>query len=122
MKFMNDYEINRALRMYSLHPVLGPATQTIANLEEWTNANSDGWAYWPKPVLAAKGVIEMIVRNGTWEYVGDDGINERADATVEEYKRALRALKAFRTRQGADFEIVEPRPVDLMAALKASLR
>ncbi len=103
MRFMNDYDIQRADRLYRDHPVLGPAVETIASLKAWTDQNSDGWAYWPKPARAAARLMELIEGNGTYQ------AQQEADqrATVEAYKAALRPIKAFRTRQGADFEIVE---------------
>lgn len=111
MRFMNRWDIERACGMYcgaspisaKRHPVLGPACETIRNVMEWTDRNSDGWAYWPKPVRACAKLFELVERDGTNAYFG----GERLDATVEEYKAALRPVKAFRTRFGADFEIVE---------------
>ncbi len=105
-KFMNDVEIQVASTRWVDHPVLGPATKTLANLRQWANCNSDGWAYWPKPARAAARLMELIDRDGTSRYYFDD---TRADATVAEYRRALAPIKAFRTRQGADFQIMEPR-------------
>lgn len=99
MKYMNDHDIDRAWRMWQLHPVLGPAVRTVQNLKDMADANSDGWAYWRKPVQAAAKVIDLIERDGTSRYAYDE---ERADATAEEYKRALRPLKAFRTRMLRD--------------------
>jgi hypothetical protein len=104
MRFMNGYDINRAYLQYADHPVLGPAVETLDNLQQWTNCNSDGWSYWPKPVRAAAKLMELIERDGTSRYIFD---SVREDATVEEYKAALRPIKAFRTRQNADFVIVE---------------
>jgi hypothetical protein len=103
MRFMNDFDINRARRMYADHPVLGPAAKTLDNLREWADWNSDGWAYWPKPARAAAKLMELIERDGTNRFYG----GPREDVTVAEYRRALAPVKAFRTRQGADFEIVE---------------
>src|SRR5262245_33776887 len=103
MRFMNAWDIDRAVIEFQDHPVLGPATLTIRNLMDWTNQNSDGWAYWPKPCRAAKRLIDLIERDGTWEARYGD----RSDATVEEYRAALRPVKSFRTRFGADFDIVE---------------
>jgi hypothetical protein len=100
---MNDYDIARAQRAFADHPVLGPAIETLGNLVVWTNCHSDGWAYWPKPCRAAKRLMEMIERDGTWEF----SQGERLDATEAEYKAALRPIKAFRTRYGGDFDIVE---------------
>ena len=104
MRFMNEYDIGSAWTRYRDHPILGPATQTLTNLMVWTNQNSDGWPYWAKPTRAAAKLMEMIERDGTSRYVFDD---EREDVTVEEYRAALRPIKAFRTRQSATFEIVE---------------
>jgi len=104
MRFMNRWDIERSVNMYAEHPVLGPATLTIQNLMRWTDENSDGWAYWPKPTRAAAKLMELIERDGTWEYVSG---GDREDATVEEYRAALRPIKSFRTRQDADFVIVE---------------
>jgi hypothetical protein len=92
MTFMNTYDIEEAAQRYHNHPVLGPATQTLTNLCDWANNNSDGWAYWPKPARAARSLMMMIDRGGQ---------------SPVEYQKALRAIKAFRTRQDADFEIVE---------------
>lgn len=99
MLFMNEYEIENAVMRYSLQddePVLGPAALTLRNLMDWTNRNSDGWCYWPKPCRAAKALQSLFPRR--W----DD-----EPPTVEQYRKALVPIKAFRTRQGADFVIVE---------------
>ncbi len=96
MLFMNEYEIQDAYNRCGSHPVLASATETLRNLMDWTNQNSDGWAYWPKPCRAAKNLQELI---GRYE--------KRQDVTVAEYRKALVPIKSFRTRQGASFEIVE---------------
>jgi hypothetical protein len=64
MRYMNDFDIDRAARRYGDHPVLGPAVETLTNLVEWTNENSDGWAYWPKPCRSAAKLMELIEGNG----------------------------------------------------------
>ena len=104
MRFMNQWDIEDAAYRYSEHRILRPATLTLRNLMDWTNRNSDGWAYWPKPARAAARLMELIERDGSGGYRFD---GERKDATVEEYRKALRPIKAFRTRQGADFDIEE---------------
>jgi hypothetical protein len=115
---MNDHDIDQAWQRWSEHPVLGPAIRTVANVRDMANQNSDGWAYWQAPAKACAGLMELIERDGTARYAHD---SERADATVEEYKRALRAVKSFRTRQcktehrgpgpGYWFDICEPGPL-----------
>jgi hypothetical protein len=56
MLFMNEHEVREAAHRYRAHPTLGPATRTLAALVEWTNCNSDGWPYWPKPCRAARAL------------------------------------------------------------------
>jgi hypothetical protein len=102
MRYMNEYDIAEAGARYHEHPILGPATRTLRNLMQWTNENSDGWPYWAKPARAAARLMEMIERDGTSTYRFDD---EREDVTPDEYAKALRPIKAFRTKQGATFEI-----------------
>jgi hypothetical protein len=98
---MNTWDIEDAKLRFQDHPVLGPATQTLSNLEDWTDRNSDGWAYWPKPVRAADRLMTLIEGTDRWD-------TERLDATPQAYKAALQPLRAFKTRHGATtFEIVD---------------
>jgi len=101
MKFMNEWDIEEARNRWRSHPVLGPATQTLANLMHAANANSDGWCYWPKPARAARLLMELIEGDGTWSY--REG--ERADATPQRLRKAYAPLKAFRTATGIEFNI-----------------
>jgi hypothetical protein len=107
MRFMNDWDIDRAARLYAGHKVLGPAVRQVAILQEYANANSDGWAYWPKPARAAAKLMELIERDGTNRYYG----GPREDATLAELRKALVPVKALRTRltrQGKPwFEVVD---------------
>lgn len=105
-RFMNTWEIDDRARLYRDHPVLGPATRTLANLRDAADANSDGWCYWPKPVRAAAKLMELIDGDGTAKYRFDP---DRDDATVEALRKALSPIKAFRTRSGLPFEIEEVR-------------
>lgn len=100
MRFMNRWEVEAAVSMHADHPILGPATQTLDNLMQWTDCHSDGWAYWPKPVRAAAKLIELIEKNHPYHW-------PREEVTLAEYKAALRPIKAFRTRQNASFAILE---------------
>ena len=103
MMFMNEYEIKNASFVWCTHPILGPATQTLMNLMDWTNSNSDGWPYWQKPCRAASKLMELLQGDGSpfYSYELPSNITER------EYKQALKPIKSFRTRFNADFEIVE---------------
>jgi hypothetical protein len=101
MRFMNQWDIEDAAERFRSHEVLGPATRTLQSLCEWANNNSDGWAYWPKPARAAAKLMEMIERDATFHWRNPS----RDDVTAAEYKKCLSPIKAFRTKQGADFEI-----------------
>ena len=104
MRFMNTWEIDGRAAQYRDHPILGPATQTLANLRDAVDANSDGWAHWPKPCRAAAKLQAFIERDGTWPY----RYGPREDVTATELRAAYRPIKAFRTRSGIDFKIIEP--------------
>lgn len=106
MRFMNSYEIDEACIRYRAHPVLGPATQTLAALRDAANHNSDGWAYWPKPCRAAAKLMALIEGDEHPEGVrGARFDDERADATPEKLHAAYTPIKAFRTRSGISFNI-----------------
>lgn len=100
MNFMNDYDIDHALRRFD--DVDTPNRFTVAvvvnNLAYWANQNSDGWAYWAKPQRAAQKAIALIV--STTNQANDE--QERTDATDAEVKAALIPIKSFLTRQGVE--------------------
>ena len=102
---MNHYQIDEAVRRWRQHPVLGPASRTLASLRDAANANSDGWAYWPKPARAGSRLIAFIEGDGlSWD---EAHRGSRLDATPAKLKAALAPIKAFRTRSGIAFEIYE---------------
>lgn len=102
MMFMNEFEIEQACDRFAGHPTLGPATQTLRNLMECANANSDGWAYWPKPCRAARRLMELIRGDGSWN------AHLRPDVTAEQVRAAYRPIKSFLTRSGLSCEVVSP--------------
>ena len=101
--FMNDWDITRALRAYEGHPALGPAARTVANLRDLANDRSDGWAYYPKPARAARGLMRLLCGDRTY------GAEERqaASVTAADVRKAYGPVRAFLTRQGWP-DIVEP--------------
>lgn len=104
--WLNEYEIEEMAQRYyqSGSPEMRAATATLENLMHWTNRNSDGWPYWRKPAQAARKLCEMVYHHDMRLRFGR---GEHAYATPETLKAALKPIKAFRTRQGADFEVVE---------------
>ena len=95
MRFMNEFEIEDAARQHLDDPILGPASWTLVNLVRATNANSDGWAYWPKPTRAAAKLMSLF--------------DHPENVTAKDVKAAYVPIKAFLTRQGwhDKVEIVE---------------
>lgn len=103
---LNDYDIEEAQirAAHDFHrPNLQAAVLTLARLVEWTNDNSDGWAYWKKPAAASKklqGIIDnLYIRSFT-------SADSHPDLTKRELQAAYTPIKAFLTRQGVDHGVV----------------
>ena len=107
MYFMNEYDVKNAYNKFYDHAILGPAATTLANLMEWANDNSDGWHSWPKPARAAEKLMRLLDVQITQDVIGGYNPN-RQEVTAAEVRKALVPIRAFRTRQGADFEVVSP--------------
>lgn len=114
MYYMNEFEVeeqnDRAYmrsRFGEELPGICTAVATLQWLMHWTNHNSDGWAYWPKPVNAAKALIVLLEEyNGS--RMGHTCPEE--DIPSNELKKALQPIKAFLTRQGVHHS---DRPLEL---------
>lgn len=106
MQYMNDYDLDDAVRRYdpAVTPNRAYLAATVSALRDWTNHNSDGWAYWPKPVRAAARAIELIDSTTTEENIR----RETQDATDAETVAALSVIRAFLTRQGVAHDSVLP--------------
>ena len=111
MRFMNEYEIDEAQERFKSHPALGPATETLSRLRLLANHNSDGWAYWPKPVRAANKLMELI----------PSPYGETPEVTVAQVKKAFVPIKAFLARENLRLEF-PPFPEDLGKELLALSR
>lgn len=106
MMFMNGWEIEVAADRWKSDPVIGPATQTLLNLRDCADGNSDGWAYWVKPCRAAKSLQELIQRAEKEKR----GWKQQVTVTPEEVCKAYRPIKSFLTRHALTdcCEIVPP--------------
>lgn len=117
MNFMNDWDIERAVRLFNDvdSPNLFQGACTLLRLSEWADRNSDGWCYWPKPVRAAASLIDLLERksrdyrdDGNVSRAGESDVVWFTDATDAELSKALRPIKAFLTRQGVEHhEVIE---------------
>jgi hypothetical protein len=112
MMFLNTYEIDEARARYASHPVLGPAAQTLANLRDAADANSDGWAYWPKPARAAALLQKILTNARTHTFRSWDP--DYVEPTAADVRRAYAPIKAFRTRSGIAFDIVDVYDDDVL--------
>jgi len=101
MLYLNTHEI----ATYAVNsdperlPNLHRAADTLANLAQWADENSDGWAYWPKPCRAAASLQRLLIRP---EHNGYDAV----DCDAATLAAALRPVKAFLTRQGVDHDAI----------------
>ncbi|MGV8972213.1 MAG: hypothetical protein ACOH10_07810 [Rhodoglobus sp.] len=107
MMFMNEWDIENALRRFNTGetPNLAAGARTLSALAEWTNRNSDGWAYWPKPCRAAKSLMTLLeaaeaAQRRGWSY------GDFTDVTAADLAKALRPIKAFLTRQGVSYDVL----------------
>lgn len=85
MKYMNNFDMFRAVEKNLSHPVLSRATQFLIAFKEEVDSHSDGWAYWKAPVRAAAKLMTLV---------------ESKDATEADFKAALSPIKSFYTRKG----------------------
>jgi hypothetical protein len=93
--WMNEHEIEDALRRYHGHPVLGPAARTLDSLATAVNGCSDGWPYWQAPSRAAARLMSLIQD----AYTADRNVFEFPQETAaHRLKQAYAQLRRFRTR------------------------
>lgn len=94
--FMNDYDIQRARSRFTHANCpnrLGLAIM-VDRLAQWTDENSDGWAFWAKPRNSASRAIGLIAST---TYAANQQ-QESQDCSDEEVAAAIRPVKAFLTR------------------------
>lgn len=104
MTWMNEWDIEEALRLTAMRelPNLRRGAETLARLKDWTNENSDGWPYWPKPGRAANKLMELLeAATSEWHQR-----LEVSDVSEAQIRAAIAPIKAFLTRQGVPHEEV----------------
>ena len=105
MRFMNTWEIDEAVQRFADNTVLSAAAQTLANLRDCADANSDGWCYWPKPCRAAAQLQDLIQAQLDHDRIsGGDIIISAAQV-----RKAYVPIKAFLTRSGLQCTLVVPQ-------------
>jgi hypothetical protein len=88
-----EIEIEVARAQAKQDVVLVHATTILKQLQEETDAHSDGWSTWMKPAKAAEKLMQFIRKGG---------------GTEAELKKACVPIKAFYTRIGRAAGMVLP--------------
>lgn len=104
MSWLNEWDIEEAVERWADYPNLGTGARALDALKDWTNGNSDGWPYWSKPARASARLMGLLTAKET-EYYQSGSVADLSDA---ELSQALRPIKAFLTRQGADWRTILP--------------
>lgn len=96
--WMNEYDIDDAIRTLGDDPVLGKAVRFLAEFRDEVNSHSDGWAYWRAPAAAA-GQLMALIQAGMDIKRGRGGI-EPQQITDKSIAKAMGPIKSFMTRRG----------------------
>lgn len=86
--YINDYEIELALRNQPVNSVRGYAARILFEHKEIVDSNSDGWAHWAPPVRAAKRLIEVVQAAGDTNH----------EILEKNFKAGVTNLRSFYTR------------------------
>jgi hypothetical protein len=103
MSYMSWWEITTAARWWRAHPVLGPATATLAALCDASDRFPEGWLYCGAPARAGSALAALIQG-------GDDARYDRPDATPEALRAALHPVLEFRAAHDLDFPVTSAPP------------
>jgi hypothetical protein len=99
LHFMNDYDIEDALRVLGNDPVLGKAVRFLNEFKDQVNSHSDGWAYWRAPV-AACGQLMTLIEQGMNAKRGQSFPETSPLINDKSIAKAMGPIKAFMTRKG----------------------
>jgi hypothetical protein len=94
---MNSIDIELAERRWGFHPVMGPATYTLASLMAGVDRCSDGWPYWRAPARAAGRLMTLIEDHERWHRTEYQYPRQGAEATPGALRKAYTQLRRFRT-------------------------
>ena len=103
MRYMSWWEITTAARWWRSHPVLGPATATLAAVRDASDRFPEGWLYCGGPARAGSALAGLIQG-------GDDARYDRPDATAEALRAAMHPVLEFRAAHGLDFPVTSAPP------------
>jgi hypothetical protein len=91
---MNDYDIDMALQRAKPGSFQQRAAFFLKEFKEEVDAHSDGWAYWPAPVRAARLMMEIAA-----ERLASSNFNSPAQQEAQ-WNKAVGQIRSFYTRVG----------------------
>jgi hypothetical protein len=103
MNYIGWHNFTKAVRWWRSHPVLGPATATLAALRDASERFPGSWVYFGEPALAASALAALIQGDDTARY-------DRSDATPEAMHAALQPVIKFRAAHGLNFPVTSALP------------
>ncbi|HEY6019447.1 MAG TPA: hypothetical protein VIY48_05975 [Candidatus Paceibacterota bacterium] len=86
MMFMNHWDIDEAVARPTFFSYQHLAARFLQEFRNEVDANSDGWAYWKAPVMAAQKMQGIVLG--------------KVEATESNYKAALTPIKRFYSLRG----------------------
>lgn len=99
MKYWNEYDFGVKYRNAELFPNRSEGIEVVFRLAEWTNRNSDGWAYWTKPRRAALRLMDLLDEQDEKHYGGG---SPPEDVSSADLRKAYTPIRSFLTRHGVD--------------------
>lgn len=94
--YLSEDDLQDAIFRFGLcAPNRAHVARVLRNLADWSNANSDGWCYWPAPRRAAQNAMGEIHAYTITEIVA----LEQKDLTDRQVRTVLAPVKTFTTRQ-----------------------
>jgi hypothetical protein len=92
-EYLSEHEAEDAAGCFAQFdvPNLQTAAHVLLALIEWTNSNSDGWAYWMKPRKAASRLVDLVAAPRRGYLFG----HQILDCTETELRDALRPIKSW---------------------------
>jgi len=111
--WMNEFEVLETLSLTADEvdtvPNLYTGARVLHALMEWTNANSDGWPYWPKPGQAASKLMETLHdRHYALRFGSNRDGSPLTDVCDSVLVHLLVPIKSFLKRQGVEYDAELP--------------
>jgi hypothetical protein len=110
MLFMNSFDQEHALMCATElgNPRQVQAATALMQLAQWADANSDGWAYWPAPVKAARRLIAGLQQMEADQRFKWSSRRDVADFSAQELEFMIAPVRTFLQRHEARWQTALP--------------